>query len=146
MEPQIKVVQSRCARSSWQSPRLTETSLVSARRRRILVFPRTLSTSAGWIRPYPLDPSSAAHAVLPVVDARADSYTLPLAALGCAGDGPLHTRAAPTPAVQLNVERQLSRQKSVLGGRSHFWGTALPTAPGSLPPSPTFLAEEQYQS
>ena len=91
--------------------------------------PRALSFSAGWIWPYPLDPSSAAHTVLPVVDAWADSYMLPLAAPGCAEDGPLHSWAAPTLAIQLIVKRQLSRQKSVFGGIS-----------------PTLLAEERNQS
>ena len=126
MEPQIKD----CVQL-WQSPGLTETSLVSARRIQVLVIPRALSTSAGWIWPYPPDPSSSAHAVLLVVDARTDSYTLPLAAPGCTEAGRFTCRP-----LRLNFERQLSRQKSVFGGRSHFWETALHTAPGSLPPKP----------
>ena len=76
VEPQMKT----CVQS-WQSICLPGTSLVTVGRRRILDFPRAVSTSAGWDWFYPPDPqlsctvlagtgfthqipNSAAHAVL----------------------------------------------------------------------------------
>ena len=90
----------------------------------------------------------AAHVVLPVADAEADSYMSSPAAL--AGDG----RFACGPLWH-RPDNSMSKGKLSLpnavslfsGCRSHFWKAASLAYPARLPidPYPTFPSEKQYQ-
>ena len=91
-----------------------------------------------WLDPVlpQLDPSSADHAVLPVVDAQADSYKLPLAAPGLRSRRPLHMR--------LRQYSSMSKGKEVEVTSGKQLHPLYHQAP--FPPIPTFLTEAQYQS
>ena len=74
------------------------------------------------------------------------SYMSPLAALVCT-DTANSQQAAPTPAGQHSVEKQLSRAiaKSLIWGRSHFWGNSFTGWTGQAPyhQSSTLLSEKR---